>query len=69
MTEKQFEFIIKSLKSTLQIALRNLEIRCEVYPEHSDPNYRYRWVIDSEFAEQAINRVFAEVMDGGAENG
>ena len=68
MTEKQFEFIIKSLKSLLRIELRNSEIRCELNPDHSDPNYRYRFVIDSETAEMIINRVFAEVMDGGTEN-
>lgn len=68
MTDKQFEFIIKSLKSSLRIALRNSEIRCELNPNHPDPNYQYRFVIDSEIAEMIINRVFAEVMEGGAED-
>lgn len=63
MTQKQFEFIMKSLKAELLSSIRTKEFWCEVNPDHSCPDWRCRMVVDVTDIDRAIEDVFAEVME------
>ena len=63
MTQKQFEFIMKSLKAELLSALHSKEIWCDLDPSHSSPDWRYRAVVDAADIDRVINLAFSEVME------
>lgn len=63
MTNKQFKFIMRSLRRRLLESLHQKEFMCEVDPKHCDPNYRTRVVVDSEDIDIVIRTVFSEIME------
>lgn len=63
MTDKQFRFIMQSLRRRLLDSLHEKEFLCEVNPEHIDPDYRNRFVVDSEDIEFVFRTVFSEIME------
>lgn len=63
MTQKQFEFIMKSLKAELLSSIHFKEFWCEIDPGHSCPDRRSRCVVRSDDIDRAVEDVFAEVME------
>lgn len=63
MTQKQFEFIMKSLKAELLASIHRKEFWCETNPNHPNPDRRSRCVVFTEDIDRAIEDVFAEVME------
>ena len=63
MTDKQFEFIMQSLRYRLLASLHEKAFCCEVNPKHSDPEWRYRNVVDTDDIDTAVRVTFNEIME------
>lgn len=63
MTDKQFEFIMQSLRHRLLVSLHDKAFVCEVNPEHVDPEWRYRNVVDTIDIDEAIRITFNEILE------
>lgn len=65
MTQKQFEFIMKSLKAELLSSIHIKEFWCETNPDHPCPDRRSLCVVYTEDIDRAIEDAFAELMESG----
>ena len=63
MTDKQFEFIMQSLRKRLLDAIHEREFPCEVNPAHPCPDYRRRIVVDAEDVDNAVRIIFNGIME------
>lgn len=62
MTDKQFEYILKSLRDEILVSLHEVGFRCEVDRNNLDPNFRYRQVINVNDVDTIIHKKFDEVI-------
>ena len=58
MTDKQFEFIMQSLRKRLLDAIHDREFACEVNPTHP-----WRIVVDAEDVDVAVRTAFNEITE------
>lgn len=63
LTDKQFEFIMQSLRKRLLDAIHDRAFPCDVNPTHSCPDYRRRLVVDAEDVDSAVRIAFNEIME------
>jgi hypothetical protein len=63
MTDKQFEFIVRSVLNRLQQSLHSQAFRCTVNPEHPDPQWREREVVDICDIDETLRITFNEIME------
>ena len=63
LTDKQFEFIMQSLRKRLLDAIHDREFPCDVNPTHPCPDYRKRLVVDAEDVDGAVRMAFNEIME------
>lgn len=63
MTDKQFEFIVRSMLNRLRESLHSKAFFCEVNPEHHDPQWRVREVVDICDIDETLRITFNEIME------
>ena len=65
MTDKQFNFIMKSLKNKFLDQVNCAAFWAETSPTHSDPDRRNERVVRLAFIENMIKSYFNEIIDEG----
>ena len=63
MTQKQFNFIMKSLKNKLLDQVAASSFYCETRPNHPNPDHRNERVIHTALVDNLIKNAFAEIME------
>lgn len=63
MTDKQFTFIMMSLRDILRNRIHNSEMCIEYQPDHSCPDERSAWFVKTEDVDRAILQSFNEILD------
>ena len=63
LTQKQFNFIMKSLKNKLLDQVAASSFYCEIQPNHPNPDHRNERVIRTAYVDNLIKNAFAEIME------
>lgn len=63
MTDKQFTFVLQSLRDRLRNRVHNREICIEYQPDHPCPDERKAWFVRIEDVDRAILNSFNEILE------
>lgn len=63
MTDKQFTFIMQSLRDMIRQRMHNMELCIEYQPAHPCPDERKAMFIMSDDADRVILNCFNEIME------
>lgn len=63
MTDKQFTFIMMSLRDILRNRVHNSELCIEYQPDHPCPDYRKAMFVMTEDVDRAILQSFNEILE------